>query len=137
MGLTPHDRETMIVESHPTTENAMNSIYEYEYEVELINLDDEDITGGLAALLGLGLDDLSKAKDPRNDGVFTLFIDADIHPDVAATYHSPPEHGHAQITSIQVRINGKLVELPDILSLDWMEVIAEDVFVSDRDNPYC
>ena len=115
----------------------MNSIYEYEYEVELINLDDEDITGGLAALLGLGLDDLSKAKDPRNDGVFTLFIDADIHPDVAATYHSPPEHGFAQITSIQVRINGKLVELPDILSLDWMEVIAEDVFVSDRDNPYC
>jgi len=113
----------------------MHYLTEYEYDFEL--LDSDDIDGGLEAILALGLDDLAQSDVPLEDRAFTLFIDANIFPDVAATYYSPPEHGYAEITSIKVRINKKLVELPDILSLDRIETITEHVFIEQRDNPYC
>lgn len=111
----------------------MHSIYEYEYEVELSDLDDSDIDGGLSTLLLLGLDDLAEVETPLENGIFTLFIDADVFPDVEATYDSPPEHGHAEIFSFKVRINGKLIELPDVLNIDWMDIIAEHVFIEHAD----
>ena len=115
----------------------MHSITEIEIEVELDTLSDEDVLGGLQALLGLGLDDLAKFSNPLLEGSFTLLVNADIFPDVEDTWDCPGEPGYAEITYIQARINGKLIEFPNILDYRPLEDIAEQVFVADRENPYC
>ena len=100
----------------------------FSFVLELASVEDEHVDGGLAALLSLGLDELEGVEDPTLWGKITLVIEADIFDEVEDTWDCPGESGHAELTSIKAKINGELIEFPDVLDLDWHDAIAEHVF---------
>jgi hypothetical protein len=114
---------------HTTTENIM-----FSFVLELASLEDEDVVGGVAFLLGLGFDDLKDVEDPRLWGKIELLIEANIFEEVEDTWEDQGWPGFAEITSIQAKIKGELVEFPDVLDLDG---IAEHVFEQSKEVWHC
>ena len=109
----------------------------FSFVLELASVEDEHVDGGVDFLLGLGFDELEGVEDPRLWGKITLVIEADIFEDIEDTWDCPGERGHAEITSIQAKIKGELVEFPDVLDLDWDDAIAEHVFEQSKEGWHC